>query len=227
MIQEKELTVEEITANIDTHINDISKEFRLGFEFLRKYNKSVTVFGSSRLTPASSHYDDAKRLSYRIVSELKYSIITGGGPGIMEAANWGAKEANGDSLGLTINIPREQHTNKYSSNTITFDYFFTRKTMLNFAAEAYVFFPGGYGTLDELFGILTLIQTNKIPKVPIILFGKDYWNPFKEFLTATVLNQHHAIDAIDLDLFVITDSSDEVMEIIKNAPVSSWWKLLD
>jgi uncharacterized protein (TIGR00730 family) len=145
----------------------------------------------------------------------------------MEAANWGAKEANGDSLGLTINIPHEQHTNKYSGSTVAFDYFFTRKTMLNFAAEAYVFFPGGYGTLDELFGILTLIQTNKIPKVPIILFGKDYWNPFKNFLTTTVLDQHHTIDAVDLDLFVITDSCDEVVEIIKGAPVSSWWKLLD
>lgn len=227
MLNENELTIEKINSNIDEHIADISKEFRNGFEFLKKFPKSVTFFGSSRLTQASSHYEDARKLASKVVNELGYSIVTGGGPGIMEAANLGAKEANGNSIGLNIVIPHEQHTNPYTNNNITFDYFFTRKTMLNFAAEAYVFFPGGYGTLDELFGVLTLIQTNKIPSVPIILFGKDFWNPLKDFLKKNMLDQHHTIDSEDLNLFVITDSVDTTIKIIKSAPVSTWWKIID
>ena len=227
MLNEKELTVEKINKNIDGHINDISKEFKDGFEFLKKYPKSVTFFGSSRLTPASSHYNDAKRLAGKIVNELKYTIITGGGPGIMEAANFGANEAGGESIGLNIVIPSEQHTNQYTNGGIKFDYFFTRKTMLNFAAEAYIVFPGGFGTFDELFGILTLIQTKKIPSVPIILFGKDFWNPLKDFLIKTMIEQHHTIDEKDLNLFVITDSVETAVKIIREAPVSTWWKIID
>ncbi len=213
--------------NIDGHIADITKEFRNGFEFLKKYNKSVTIFGSSRLTSASSHYEEAKKLATRIVKELDYAVVTGGGPGVMEAANMGAKDAGGISIGLNITIPNEQHVNVYTTDNIRFDYFFTRKTMLNFAAEAYVFMPGGFGTFDELFGILTLIQTNKIPQVPIILFGKDFWAPFREFIEKTMLNQHHTIDKCDLDLFVITNSSETTLKIIKEAPVSEWWKMVD
>lgn len=227
MLNEKELTVEKINENIDQHIADISKEFRNGFEFIKKYKKSVSIFGSSHLTSASSHYNDAKKLAERIVKDLDYAVITGGGPGIMEAANWGANEAGGKSVGLNISIPHEQHTNKYTNSHITFDYFFARKTMLNFAAEAYVFFPGGFGTFDELFGILTLIQTKKIPSVPLILVGKDFWNPFRDFIEQHMLNRHHTIDKEDLNLFVITDSIDNVLNIIKKAPVSEWWKIMD
>jgi uncharacterized protein (TIGR00730 family) len=227
MLNEKELTVEKINENIDAHIEDISKEFRAGFEFIKKYPKSVTIFGSARLTDASSHYKDAKRLAERIVTDLNYTVITGGGPGIMEAANSGAQSAGGMSVGLNIVIPHEQHTNPYTNDNITFDYFFTRKTMLNFAAEAYVFFPGGFGTFDELFGILTLVQTRKIPSVPIILFGKDFWNPLKDFITKSMLEQHHVISEENMNLFVITDSVDNAIRIINDAPVSAWWKLMD
>jgi uncharacterized protein (TIGR00730 family) len=227
MLNEKELTVENINAHIDAHIRDISNEFRGGFEFIKKYPKSVTIFGSARLTSASSHYKDADRLAERIVTDLNYTVITGGGPGIMEAANKGATEAGGKSVGLNIVIPHEQHTNPYTNDGITFDYFFTRKTMLNFAAEAYVFFPGGFGTFDELFGILTLVQTKKIPSVPIVLFGKDFWVPFSEFLKKSMLQQHHVIDEECLNLFVITDSVDNTIKIIKEAPVSAWWKMVD
>jgi uncharacterized protein (TIGR00730 family) len=227
MLNEKELTVEKINENIDGHIADITKEFRSGFEFIEKYPKSVTFFGSSRLTETSSHYSDAKRLAHKIVTETGYAIITGGGPGIMEAANWGATEANGKSVGLNINIPSEQHTNKYTNDSMLFDYFFARKTMLNFAAEAYIFFPGGFGTLDELFGVLTLIQTKKIPSVPVILFGRDFWNPLKEFLEHTLLKQHHTIDDNCMNLFVITNSTETTIKIIKEAPVSQWWKFVD
>lgn len=227
MLNEKELTVEKINENIDKHIVDITKEFRDGFAFIEKYPKSITFFGSSRLTESSSHYNDAKRLAHKIVTDTGYAIITGGGPGIMEAANSGAIDAHGKSIGLNINIQSEQHTNKYANDSILFDYFFVRKTMLNFAAEAYIFFPGGFGTLDELFGVLTLIQTKKIPSVPVILFGKDFWNPLKNFLEETVLNQHHTIDTRCMELFVITDSTDNVLKIIKEAPVSQWWKFVD
>jgi len=227
MLNEKELTVEKINENIDLHINDISKEFRDGFEFIKKYPKSVTIFGSARLTDASSHFKDAQRLAERIVTDLNYTVITGGGPGIMEAANMGAKEAGGQSVGLNIVIPHEQHTNPYTNDNITFDYFFTRKTMLNFAAEAYVFFPGGFGTFDELFGILTLVQTRKIPSVPIVLFGKDFWAPLSEFIKKSMLEQHHVIDEECLKLFVITNSVDNAIKIINDAPVSAWWKMID
>jgi len=227
MLNEKELTIEMINENIEGHIQDITKEFKNGFEFIKKYPRSVTFFGSSRLTQESSHYCDAKKLASEIVHKLNYAVITGGGPGIMEAANCGAIEANGKSVGLNIVIPSEQHTNPYTNDNVVFDYFFTRKTMLTFAAEAYIFFPGGFGTLDELFGILTLIQTKKIPPVPIVLFGKDYWNPMKKFLQETVLDQHHAIDAEDLNLFVITDSIEKTVELIGKAPISGWWKMMD
>ena len=227
MLNEKELTVEKINENIDAHIRDISKEFRGGFEFIKKYPKSVTIFGSARLTDSSSHYKDAKKLAERIVNDLNYTVITGGGPGIMEAANLGAKEAGGNSVGLNIVIPQEQHTNPYTNSNFTFEYFFARKTMLNFAAEAYVFFPGGFGTFDELFGVLTLVQTKKIPPVPVILFGKDFWNPFRDFIKKSMLDQHHVIDEENMNLFVITDSVDNTIRIINEAPVSAWWKMVD
>lgn len=227
MYNKDELTVEIINKNIAEHVEDISKEFKNGFEFLRKYPKSVSIFGSSRLTEASSHYSEAKKLAERIVKDLDYTVITGGGPGIMEAANMGAKEALGKSVGLNINIKQEQQKNSYTSDNMMFDYFFTRKTMLNFAAEAYVFFPGGYGTFDELFSILTLIQTDKIPRVPIILFGKDFWIPFKKMIEEHMLNIHHMIERQDLELFTITDSTDTIIKIIKEAPISEWWKMAD
>ncbi len=216
-----------INKNTHDHINAIAKEFREGFEELKKYPKSVTIFGSSHSTPASSHYREAQELAYRIVKETGYTIITGGGPGIMAAANLGAQEAKGNSVGFTIHLPHEQRINPYMTSTIHEDYFFTRKTMLSFAAEVYVFFPGGFGTFDELFSILTLLQTKKIPPVPLILMGKDFWNHFKTFITINMLEKHHVIAPEDLNLFTITDSADEVLKIIKTAPVSEWWKEMD
>ncbi len=214
----------EINQNIHDHLNEIMKEFRVGFEELKKHPKSVSILGSARTTPASSHYKQAHELAYRIAKELGYAVVTGGGPGIMAAANLGAKEAGGASIGYTIKLPMEQSTNPYASTSVDFDYFFVRKTILTFAAEAYVFFPGGYGTLDEFFDIVTLIQTNKIPKVPLILIGKDYWNPFKSFIAEQMLDVHHSIDIDDVHLFTITDNLNEAMEIIKTAPVAEWWK---
>ncbi len=227
MYKENELSAKKINENIEGHIEEIKKEFRNGFEFIKKYPKSVTIYGSSRLTTDSSHYHNAERLAGRIVKELGYGIVTGGGPGIMEAVNKGAKESGGNSIGLNITIPNEQHTNAYMTDSIRFDYLFVRKAILNFAAETYIFFPGGFGTFDELFGILTLIQTKKVPSVPVILFGKDFWNPFADFIKENLLNIHHTIKDVDMNLFIITDSTDIVIKIVKEAPVSEWWKMVD
>jgi uncharacterized protein (TIGR00730 family) len=216
-----------INEEIHDYINAVTKEFRLGFEELRKYPKSVSIFGSSHSTPMSSHYRAAQELAYKIVKETGYTIITGGGPGIMAAANLGAQEAKGNSIGFTITLPHEQRTNPYTTSAIHANYFFSRKTMLTFAAEVYVFFPGGFGTFDELFGILTLLQTKKIPPVPVVLVGKDFWNPLKTFIMEHMLECHHFIAPTDMDLITFTDSPEKVIEIIKKAPISEWWQKAD
>ena len=216
-----------INENIDEHVAAITKEFRSGFEFLKKYPKTVTIFGSSRLTEASSHYHDVRKLAERIVKETGYGIITGGGPGIMQSANEGAHKAGGQSLGLNIVLPQEQHINPHVTDSVQFNYFFARKALMNFSSECYIFFPGGFGTFDELFGVLTLLQTNKIPKVPVILFGKDFWNPTVELIKKQMLDVNHTIEDEDMNLFKVTDSMDSVITIIKEAPVSEWWKLID
>ena len=226
-MQKDKITPEEINKNIDAHVTEIAREFKQGFEFLKKYQKSVTIFGSARLTEKSSHYNDAVTLGSKIVEETHYTVLTGGGGGIMEAANKGAFMAKGNSIGLNIILPHEQMLNPNVTDSIHFNYFFARKALMTFSSECYVFFPGGFGTFDELFGILTLIQTKKIPQVPIILFGKDFWTPAKEFIISHMLNHHHTINKEDLDLFVITDSFDHAIKIIKNAKVSDWWTIMD
>lgn len=197
---------------------EINSEFSKGFEFLKSYPKSVTFFGAHQANSGDPDYEDASKLAGRIVKELDYSVITGGSSGIMEAANKGAFEADGQSLGLHIDLPTEQVANKYTTAGVNFHYFFVRKVCLAFAAEAYIFYPGGYGTLDEFFEIITLVQTGKISKAPIICVGSEFWNKLKGFIEAEILGQNK-IQSEDLDLFTITDSHDEVLEIVKNAPV--------
>ena len=209
---------------INTHLERIEREFAEGFEFVRNYPRSVTVFGSSMTKPAEDIYKKCSELTGRIAGDLKYAVLTGGGPGIMEAANKGAYDAGGVSLGLNVSIPHERMTNAYVTHAIKFTYFFSRKAMLMFASEAYIFFPGGFGTFDELFGVMTLVQTGKIPRVPIVLFGSEFWNPLKSFVVDEMLKKHHAIDERDLQLFEITDSIDRAVEIVKKAPVSEWWR---
>ncbi|MDE2040836.1 MAG: TIGR00730 family Rossman fold protein [Patescibacteria group bacterium] len=211
-------------AEIAAHLARISHEFGDGFEFLKKYPKSVTVFGSSQAVPTDAAYLLAEELTGRVARELGYAVITGGGPGIMEAANKGAYQAGGVSLGLNVSIPHERMTNAYVTHAIKFSYFFSRKVMLMFAAEAYVFFPGGFGTFDELFGVLTLIQTAKIPRVPVILVDSKFWKPLQSFLDESMNKAYHAIDPEDMQLFEITDSIDRAMDIIKRAQISEWWR---
>jgi len=214
-------------GEITHHIEHIKHEFEEGFDFLKKYPKSVSVFGSSMASPDSANYLKAVELTGRIASELQYAIVTGGGPGIMEAANKGAYQAGGASLGLNVSIPHERTTNAYVTHAIKFSYFFSRKTMLQFAAEAYVFFPGGYGTFDELFSALTLVQTGKFPRVPIILFDSSFWKPLRAFLLSEMCKKNHSIEEADLGLFEITDSIDRVLEIITRAQVSEWWRTIN
>jgi uncharacterized protein (TIGR00730 family) len=197
----------------------INKEIIDGLEFVKNHPKSVSFFGSARFKEDNPYYQKARSLARKIIEKIDYAVVTGGGPGIMEAGNRGASEAGGHSLGMNIELPTEQSINPYVTESVSFYYFFTRKVSLAFSAEAYVYFPGGYGTLDELFEILTLVQTGKIEKVPIILFGKDYWKPLMKTIKEIQLDRFQTIDTTDLELFIITDDEDQVVEIIKNAPL--------
>lgn len=208
------------TCESDGRIPRIAEEFEQGFRFLEKHKKTVTVFGSARTEPDTPYYEQAVRIANRITQELGYGVVTGGGPGIMEAANRGAFDAGGTSIGLNIKLPNEQRENAFLTDTQPFYYFFTRKVMLSFAAEAYLFFPGGFGTMDELFEMLTLIQTGKIEgRMPVILIGTEFWKPLDTFITDTLYKKHHTIHAQDIALYTMTDDEDEVINIIRNAPV--------
>lgn len=193
----------------------IVAEFIDGFQYIADFKKTVSVFGSTRVSETDRWYKEARKLSRMLVNK-KFTIVTGGGPGIMEAANRGAYEAKGTSVGINIQLPREQRTNPYVNTSIGFHYFFTRKLMLTYSAEAYVYFPGGYGTLDEFFEIITLIQTKKIAThIPIILVGKDYWGPFEAWMKNVMYEKYDGVDKADLRLFEIVDSAEEAFRIIK------------
>jgi uncharacterized protein (TIGR00730 family) len=197
----------------------IGAEFIAAFDLIKNYPRSVSIFGSARAEEGSPHYERARSLAARIVKDLNYTVITGGGGGIMEAANRGAFECSGQSVGLNIRLPKEQQKNAYTTASIEFSYFFTRKVALSFAAEAYIFFPGGYGTLDEFFEIITLIQTHKIRRVPIILVGRDYWEELHDFLFRNAYREEHAISKEDMDLYRITDDDNEIINLIKAVPI--------
>ncbi len=191
----------------------IEHDFRAAFKLLKGHTSTVSFFGSSVLPQNNKYCVQARELSRRIVAELGLTVVSGAGPGIMEAANRGAYEAHGDSVGMSIQLPHEQTTNRYVTRSADFYYFFSRKMALTFTARAYIFFPGGFGTLDELTEILTLKTTDKIPRIPVILVGKDYWQPFENFLE----NQLHGIGAItkeDLKSYHLTDDLDEVIDIV-------------
>lgn len=216
--QEKPITLLEISEAAQKRVELISREFSQGFEFIKNYPRSVTFFGSARVKENEPYYEKAKNLARRIVKELHYSVVTGGGPGIMEAANRGAFEAGGNSVGLNIELPKEQTINQYITHSLSFHYFFIRKVCLSFSAEAYIFFPGGFGTLDEFLEITTLIQTAKIPRAPIILVGDEYWKHLASFFKEKILSKE-MIESEDLDLFTITENESKIIELIKNAPI--------
>ncbi len=219
------LTRQELHDTAVERVHLISKEFTDAFNFLEKYPKSVTIFGGTRFKEGNKEYDKARLVASKISQELNYSIFTGGGPGIMEASNRGAFESGGESLGLTIELSNHQIKNNYLTDNLDFYYFFSRKVCLSFSAEAYLFFPGGYGTLDEFFEIVTLVQTKKIEKVPIILVGSEFWKPLDQFMRNELLGRN-TIDPEDLDLYKIIDDENEIVEIIKNSPVRNGIKFL-
>lgn len=192
----------------------IDADFQQAFKLLRKHPDTVTFFGSSASLPETDrYYKMARELAARIVTELHLTVVSGGGPGIMEAGNRGAREAHGDSVGMTIEIPTE-HVNTYVTHSADFYYFFSRKVALTFTSRAYVYFPGGYGTLDELFEILTLQKTGKIPAIPIVLIGSEYWNSLHHFLKDVVWKKMGMIGKEHLELYTITDDLDEVLRLI-------------
>lgn len=193
----------------------IMAEFVSGFELLRKYKLAATIFGSARALPDDHWYKESQRLGY-LLSKDGFAVITGGGGGIMGAANKGAYEAGGDSIGLNIRLPHEQRLNNYVTDSETFHFFFTRKVMLSFASEVYIYFPGGYGTLDEFFEILTLVQTKKIARVPMILIGREYWTPLVEWFKTTLADTYRTIGKDDTSLMYTVDSADEAFALIRS-----------
>ena len=204
----------------------IAAEFLRGFRALHFVGPCVTVFGSSRIPPGDPTYELARTMGRRLAQE-GLTVMTGGGPGIMEAANRGAREAGGGSIGCNIQLPREQQPNLYLDRFITFRYFFVRKVMLVKYSVAFVVLPGGFGTLDELFEALTLVQTGKIATFPIVLMGVGYWRPLLDFLRETLATRR-MIDPGDLELLTVTDAPDEAIDAIRRgaAELPGPWRVL-
>lgn len=195
----------------------VMAEFVDGFETLNRVGPCISIFGSARTKPDNPHYKMAVKIASRLTEEC-YGIITGGGPGIMEAGNKGAALNNGVSVGLNIDLPFEQNHNPYidTDKNLSHRYFFIRKVMFVKYAQAFVVMPGGFGTLDELFEVLTLIQTKKVSKVPIILVGTSFWSGLREWIKAVMLEQYHNVNPDDMNLFYMTDDVEEIVKIINN-----------
>ncbi len=198
----------------------IDEELKQGITEMEGYTKSVTFYGSARFTEGSEFYDRARNLAHRISRELGYAVVTGGGPGIMEAGNRGAYEAGGKSVGLSIKLPMEQKNNPYVTDEVPFYFFFARKVSLSYSSEVFVFFPGGFGTFDECFEALTLVQTGKLKKVPIVLYGTEFWGPFVELIRKLMLEKYKTISPEDMDLFTVTDDDEKVLDIVRAAMVN-------
>lgn len=205
----------EIKANDSWAVFKVMAEMVEGFETLGKIGPCVSIFGSARTKPEDPYYKLAVDIAYKL-TQGGYGVITGGGPGIMEAGNKGAKEGNGKSVGLNIDLPFEQESNPYIDydKLINFDYFFVRKVMFVKYAQGFVVLPGGFGTLDELFEAMTLIQTKKIGKFPIVLVGSSFWNGLLDWVREVLLDQAKNISPEDMNLIQVADTADEVLDII-------------
>ncbi len=198
----------------------IMAEFVEGFETMSKVGKAVSIFGSARTKPGDEYYKAAE-VTGRLLAKAGYAVITGGGPGIMESANKGALEAGGKSVGLNISLPHEQENNAYLNVSMDFHYFYARKVMFVKYASAFVCFPGGFGTLDECFETLTLIQTLKIEAFPVILFGTPFWTGIVEWMRKELAP--HFIDTEDMDIFRIVDRPEDVVAIVQENQEKGWW----
>ena len=190
----------------------IMSEFVEGFDVIRRYSLAATFFGSTRTAPDDKIFIQASELAAKL-SKKGFAVITGGSSGIMQAANKGAYDAGGASVGLNITLPDIQNYNTYLTDKFSFDHFFVRKVMLTYASEVYIYFPGGFGTLDEFFEIVTLMQTKKIRPIPVLLFGKAYWEPILQ-LIQNHLYKGGYIDQVDMSLYTLVDSVDEAYDYI-------------
>jgi len=208
------LSAEEKTEDLEQDIALIAQEFREGFEAVDKIvQPAVTIFGSARIAQDNPVYEEARTTGRRF-AELGWAVVTGGGPGVMEAANRGAKEGGGLSVGFNIELAHEQAPNPYLDISLTFRHFYARKTMFVKAAEGFVVFPGGFGTVDELFEALTLIQTGKVFHFPVVLYGSDYWAELMDWIKGELLADG-MISTEDLNLLFVTDDLDEVVERVR------------
>jgi hypothetical protein len=198
----------------------IMAEFVEGFEALASVGKSVSVFGSARTKPTDPYYKAAEETG-RLLAKAGYSVITGGGPGIMEAGNKGAFEAGGKSIGLNITLPQEQHSNPYQTISMDFHYFYARKVMFVKYASAFICFPGGFGTLDEFFETMTLIQTLKIESFPVILFGTPFWSGLVEWMRHQMIPK--TIHGEDLDIFRLVDRPADAVTLVRESQKRHWW----
>ncbi|WP_194774961.1 LOG family protein [Pararhodonellum marinum] len=211
----KERDWSEIKSADSWVIFKVMSEFVEGFEKLAKIGPCVSIFGSARTPQNHRYYKVAEEIAAKLVRH-GYGVITGGGPGIMEAGNKGAHSENGKSVGLNIQLPFEQFNNLYidQDKLISFDYFFVRKVMFMKYSQGYIVLPGGFGTMDELFEALTLIQTKKIGRFPIVMVGKEYWSGLIEWIKAVMLDKHHNINVEDLNLFSVVDDATEAVKVI-------------
>ena len=216
-IQEKlkQKTWNEIRTNDSWGIFKIMSEFVNGYESMARIGPCVSIFGSARIKPDNKYYLLAEKIAYKI-SKAGYGVITGGGPGIMEAGNKGAHNGDGPSVGLNIELPFEQHYNPYidKDKNLNFDYFFVRKVMFVKYSQGFVVMPGGFGTLDELFEAITLIQTKKIGKFPIILVGTDFWSGLIDWINTVLIEKEKTVHLEDMNLIKIVDTEDEVVKAL-------------
>ena len=206
----------DIAVETDSRVQNFTKDFHQGLQFISKYSNSVTVFGSARFTEDHPEYIKARELG-GLLAKFGHPVITGGSKGIMEAANRGAYENGGDSIGLNIQLPHEQSENGYTTDSMTFKYFAPRKVMLSYTSGVFVVFPGGFGTLDELFEIITLVQTSKMPPVSIVLVGTDFWKPLDSYIRYYLDKEMRTISPEDTSLYYITDDLGEVLTIANQA----------
>ncbi|HIJ41907.1 MAG TPA: TIGR00730 family Rossman fold protein [Deltaproteobacteria bacterium] len=217
MMSEKQYLVDDLTLNESWRMFQIMAEFVKGFEVMPEAFPAVSVFGSARTKPSSAIYKGTVKLA-RMLVENGFNVISGGGPGVMEAANLGASEANGKSVGLHIHLPNEQAPNPYANIQLDFRYFFIRKVMFVKYSVAYVIMPGGFGTLDELFEALTLIQTKRIRYFPVILVDSKFWKGLLDWIKETMIEEG-TISKSDFDIFNIVDTPEEAVKIIKRRVV--------
>lgn len=211
----RKIIEKELRKETSERVTRIDREFDDGFRLINKYNYTVSFFGSARFKEDHPYYQKARDIAASLVQE-GFTIVTGGGGGIMEAGDRGASENGGQSIGLNIQLPHEQHANPYTTESMSFRYFFTRKVILAYGADAYIYFPGGFGTLDELFEIITLIQTKKAPLAPIILVGNEFWTGLDMYIKTYLRDEYHTISPGDEELYTITEDVHVIKAIIEH-----------